>query len=514
MIASLACAGCSLIFSPTNLPAAGDAQVDAEIIDPRMLELDGVAPAMIFEGQGDGGGEPALVVIHGSNIIDRNTVVEITSVSKTVLLALGTPVIASNGHWIAVPVTARVDPGLGQGELVALDVKVTQELPPELGGDTPSVVLQGRLALAGLKELTSETAPEVAGGDLQTDMLEDTYSVVDLSGIDSVRFLGTERAMIRSMSSITAKQLTANGADGGAGPAPGAVGGCGGGGPATGGGCDTNSGKPGTDGGLLGGAGGGGGGGHADMGQAGKGNGAGGGGSVTGDPLIMAYDAGSGPSPSRAGGGGGGGRSSTSLSDGGGGGAGGGTIELTARGDVTVDAISANGGAGRSVTGVTGGGGGAGGIVMLRAGGALAANGAISVAGGPGGDGAQLAGPDESDGGAGARGRVRWDARTGAAPTVSAGAVHRGPAFTLPSRVFRTARAAISLNGTAGDGFTVHAFRDGTSEVGARLFVGVGGALTFTYELLPGYTELCITLDGGQTGTSGAEKCIDLAFVP
>jgi hypothetical protein len=80
--------------------------------------------------------------------------------------------------------------------------------------------------------------------------------------------------------------------------------------------------------------------------------------------------------------------------------------------------------------------------------------------------------------------------------------------------VFRTARAELSLNGTAGDGFTVHAFRDGTSETGSRLVVGAGGTVTFTHELQPGYTELCIALDGGQPRRGAAEKCIDVAFVP
>jgi hypothetical protein len=509
VITSLACIGCSLIYNPNNLPAASDAQIDAEIIDPSLLEIDGVAPATIFEGQGDNGSEPALVVIHGRNIIDRNTVVEITPVSGTVLLSIGTPVIASNGHWIALPVTARVDPALARGDSVALDVKVTQELPAELGGGTPAAVLHGKLALVGLKELTSATTPEVNGSDIRTDMLQPEYSVVDLSGIDSARFVGEALAVIHSMSTITTDELTATGASGVDGPTMGAVGGCGGGGPASNGGCDSaNGGKAGGDGGLFGGAGGGGGGGLADNGKQGSGNGYGIGGTRTGDPRIVTYDGAPGES-NRPGGGGGGGKPTGSLSDGGGGGAGGGMIELTARGDVSVAAITANGGNGHTVSGVTGGGGGAGGVVMLRAGGTLTTRAAISVKGGTHGSGAT------GDGGDGADGRVRWDARSGGPPTVSfAGTTHRGPAFTVPDRVFRTALAAISLVGTPGDGFTVHAFRDNMTYTGARMFVGQGGTVTFSYELLPGYTELCITLDGGQPRTSEAQKCIDVAFVP
>ena len=47
-------------------------------------------------------------------------------------LSLGIPVISSNGHWIALSVTAHVDTRFAQGNTIALDVKVTQELPPHL----------------------------------------------------------------------------------------------------------------------------------------------------------------------------------------------------------------------------------------------------------------------------------------------------------------------------------------------------------------------------------------------
>src|ERR1044071_3296640 len=124
-------AGCSLIYNPNTLPAPHDAAIDAEIIDPAMFEIDDVAPAAIYEGQGEFGSPPALVVIHGKNIVDASTVVEITPLSSAQIV-VGTPVIAANAHWIAVPVTAKVDPALGAAATVALDVKVTETLPAEL----------------------------------------------------------------------------------------------------------------------------------------------------------------------------------------------------------------------------------------------------------------------------------------------------------------------------------------------------------------------------------------------
>src|SRR6185503_4497383 len=123
-IASTALAGCSLIYNPNNLPgppseagidAPPDAPPDAEIIldaDPTKLELVEIAPSTIDEGQGDGGSRPALVVIGGH------------------------PIVAKNGNWIAIAVTAHVDPALAAGATRALTVTVTQTVPPESGGGT------------------------------------------------------------------------------------------------------------------------------------------------------------------------------------------------------------------------------------------------------------------------------------------------------------------------------------------------------------------------------------------
>lgn len=507
-----ALAGCSLLYNPNNLPAvpgeAGiDAPTDAEVIldaDPRMLEIDGVAPSTIYEGQGDLGSAPALVVIHGHHIIDSNTVVEIIPTSGAPSFTPGDPVISRSGNWIAIPVTVHVDISLKKTDTIQLAIKVSESIPPELGGGTATAMLSGQLALQGLDEFPSGASIDT------TTALDPMYSKVVMPAAITA-FTGANRAIIHSMSSITANAITANGSDGAASAAtPGAVGGCGGGGPASGGGCDgTIGGKAGMAGGVLvGGAGGGGGGGFAMAGQPGTGNGAGAGGARTGDVLIASYDA------NRSGGGGGGG---TPLTGGnGGGGAGGGTIELTAGGDVSVGGISANGGAGAN-GGITGGGGGAGGIVMLRADGALTIGGAISVDGGGGGTGAGVGG---GAGGPGSPGRVRWDAQTGALSTIANGTLHRGPAFTVPVRLFRDSVVNITLVGTQSDVLSVYAINGGKTYLGTRTdppgqpTIGSDGTVMFHQVLEQGLSHLCVTVAGGTLGTSEADKCIDVAFLP
>src|SRR5689334_23991009 len=89
-----ALAGCSLIYNPNNLPAAHDAAIDAEIIDPTMFEIDDVQPRAINEGQGEFGSPPALVVIHGKNIVDRNPVVSIAPASGAMQVMVRAPIVS------------------------------------------------------------------------------------------------------------------------------------------------------------------------------------------------------------------------------------------------------------------------------------------------------------------------------------------------------------------------------------------------------------------------------------
>lgn len=506
-------AGCSLIYSPNNLPSPpGEAGVnDAEIIldaDPRMLVIDDVSPSTIYEGQGDFGSQPAVVVLHGHQIIDSATTVEITPTTGAVKLVVGPPVVAKNGNWIALQVTAHVDPMLQKGTRIDLDVKVTETIPATLGGGTSTSTLSGKLTLTGLKELTNATMPEVVGTDIHTAMLEPLYSMVDLSMIPTARFIDPGRAIVHAVSSITTAALTADGAKGGAGATVGVAGGCDGAAPASTGGCDsTSGGKAGLTVGVgVTTAGAGGGGGFASDGVTATGASAGAGGTRTGDELIVTYEGFAGHTRNRAAGGGGGG--GATLGTGGGGGASGGSIELTAGGNLTVGAISAKGGdgGGATGTGAGGGGGGAGGLVMLRADGALV-SGAIAV---PGGIGA-------GNGGPGSGGRVRWDAQTGASPTLTGASatLHRGPAFAQPMRIFRTPYAMLSVIGKANDQFNFYTVHAGVTNTDSQVIsISPDGTRSFLVTLQQGFTHVCLTLAGGQQGTDEADKCIDVAFLP
>jgi hypothetical protein len=506
-------AGCSLIYNPNNLPSPpGEAGVnDAEIIldaDPRMLLIDDVSPSTIYEGQGDFGSQPAVVVLHGHQIIDSSTIVEITPTTGTTQLVLGPAVIAKNGNWIALQVTAHVDPLLPKDTRIDLDVKVTETIPPSLGGGTSTSTLSGKLTLTGLKELTKATTPEVVGTDIHTAMLEPLYSMVDLSMIPTAKFVDADRAIVRSVSSITTAALTADGGKGGAAATAGVAGGCDGGAPASTGGCDsTSGGKAGMSQGAVA-AGAGGGGGFALDGVTATGASAGAGGSRTGDELIVTYEGYAGHTRNRAAGGGGGGIPTLGVG-GGGGGAGGGSIELTAGGNLTVGAISARGGDGGAPNGGGGGGGGAGGLVMLRADGSFA-SGTISVVGGAG----------TGSGGGGSGGRVRWDVPTGTPPVLAAGAgpgstLHRGPAFTQPTRIFRTPYAMLAVIGKANDQFNVYTVHAGVTNTDPQVIaISPDGTRSFQVTLQQGFTHVCLTLAGGQQGTGEADKCIDVAFLP
>jgi hypothetical protein len=516
-IASTVLAGCSLIYNPNNLPGppgeAGtdpppDAPPDAEIIldaDPSKLELVEIAPLAIDEGQGDGGSRPALVVIGGHHIVDSNTAVAITADTGTAMLTLGTPVIAKNGNWIAITVTAHVDPALAAGQTRALTVTVTQSLP---GGGTAMASLGGKLTLTGYDELDALGKLPMTSGKIDSPMLA-KYSKVDLSAVALPKFGGTARAIMTSVSEIKMPDLDLSGTSGGTGAVEGEAGGCGGGGPAASSPCVTIGGGGGESSGLLG-IGGGGGGGFAENGVTGGGGGGGAGGTRTGDELIVTYGAFNGLTENRPGGGGGGGPS-LALVAGGGGASSGGSLELTAGGNLSVGTINAKGGAGRNSSLAGGGGGGAGGLVMLRAGGMLT-SGNIDANGGAGGSGA-----GSGAGGKGSDGRVRWDAQTGDPPSLTTGGtptLHRGPSFALTDPVFRITNPMIAVIGTAGDRFDVSVENHGMVATGARVTIPAGNTAMFSPPLQQGLNRVCILLLGGKPMTGEAEKCIDVAFLP
>ena len=505
LTATVALGGCSLIYNPNNLPEVADAAVDAPVLDACLLELTSVGPTMVYEGQGDGGSRPAVLVIGGKNIAS-DALLDIRPAAGAATFTTDRPTVAGDFQWLSVSMTIPVDTNLSAD--VPLDITVTQMC----NGVQFAQTLSAKLTLRGLKELDSNTP-----GLGDTALLNPLYSKIDLSGANLVTWTGSERVELRATSSIVVAGLQADGGPG-AQSTPGAAGpgGCPGGDSATAGDC-TGGGGAGASTTLN--AGGGGGAGFASTGIAGSAVGQAGGGmagKVSGSPTIATYDGFAGSSANKASGGGGGG--AIVLGNGGGGGGGGGTIELTAGGDVQVTGkITALGGPGAPGNGQGAGGGGAGGVVMLRAGRTLTVGSAapsIDVKGGAGGtSNSGLAGA----GGAGSEGRIRWDAPAGnPAPTAAAPAVpHRGPAFDPATpAIMRTARATFSMTGSTNDSFDVSVVdHDEIQHLGAKETFS-NDAARFEVTLSPGHNLVCITLEGGQRGKPEADKCIEVAYLP
>ena len=490
--------GCSLIYNPSNIsPRPIDAAIDSPpdvAIDanPVNLSIDGAAPSIIDEGQGDGSSRPAVLVIHGSNFV-TGAQVAITATSTIHVDVDNTQLAMSPAaDYIAVPVTAHVDTAIGESNTIPLTITVTQPA----NGSTVSKMLAGKLSLQGHAELDATHPPPTDGSPLAAK-----YSKIDLTGM-SFTFTGGQNqpVLLRSVSSIdigaiTAKGKSASGSNNGtAGP-----GGCDGASSAANAPCD--GGGAGANVGTLTGTGGGGGGGFATMGTAGQGGGAGPGGPMVGDDMIATYAGFMANKADHAAGGGGGG--SATLTAGGAGGGGGGTVELTAGGYIMAGAIDVSGGNGGASG--TGGGGGAGGVIMVRAGGTLA-TGTLKAAGGAGGS------ANGNSGGAGSVGRIRWDAPAGGGLTASPAAV-RGPAFTTTAIALTSTQ--LSLVGTANHMFTVYWIDDmQQTHAGDPGSFSANGTATISPALARGYSRVCITLVGGQQGTPEADKCIDVAYLP
>jgi hypothetical protein len=276
-----------------------------------------------------------------------------------------------------------------------------------------------------------------------------------------------------------------------------------GGGPKPGAGATAGNGAGGGGGGFLGA------GGPGGTGPLGASGAAGGG--ATGDVWIAKYT-------DNGGSGGGGGGSYLTAAGGVGGGAGG-TVELTAPGNVTVGAITANGDAGGQ-TGGGDGGAGTGGVIVIRTGNTLTAT-TVSVAKGT------VAGTS----GASADGRVRIDAAKGAYPTgatlcvfpFSAGCnLTQGPMFVdLPTQT-TTQMPAITLRGTPNDATaTLRVF----DKLGNPV-AGPGGVSTYTptfgttgqASVMPtlkaGYNKVCVWVVGSGPGVDESINCQEIAYLP
>lgn len=459
-----------------------------------VLPVTNVAPNLIFEGQGDGGSRPALLVIQGAQF-DSSVVVTISGAPNIEVLST---TAGAGGTFLAVQVAAHVDPSLGETDL-PLTLTLTKGV---------QVGTLGGVTLRGLLEFDSG-APQT----IQTADLRPLYSRVAY-GTNPITFVGVTPAILRAVSSITVGNIDVNGI------APTVPTGVPWGVPGPGG-C---AGRPppqiaynpipdcGTV--WLGGtpgwnqpARGGGGGGFSVPGQHAPDPEGGSGGQSRGSGFVEYYE-----NPARGsnrGGGGGAagctGNTPESCQGGAKGGGSGGTVELNAGGNIVAGALGANGAAGGSFSGA-GGGGGSGGVIVVRSTGGTISTGAMTATGGPGGAGATSA----SKGGAGADGRIRYEAPTGATPTTSPSAV-RTFGFAITTPTFTTATPTITMTGPSFFTFEIdQTFQDGTTAQNAISQVFSGSVAP---TLQPGFNRLCTAL-GGVHGTPEASTCVDVAYLP
>ena len=438
--------------------------------NPAALAITGVAPIALREGQGDGGSRTPVIVIEGTDIAQSGVTVEIVAsagATKTPLLTIDPASLQVDvyGHHIAIAVTALVDPALAAGEIIPLDVKVTQD-----GGGTPvTQTLGGILTLQGLDEYenTNTTVPTLVAGT-------NTFSRVNLTA-GTIPKPPSGPVIIEATSSINLADgvvASFDGSSAGAGP----------------GGFDGGAGA--TAGlGIAAGA--------MGMGDAGGPGVAGAAGApataYTGDDQLTTIDTAQ-KRANASSGGGGGGVTTTSLGPGGKGGGGGGTIALTAGGSVTIaGAISAKGGAGAGGgTGAFAGGAGSGGVILVRGGGDVTTA-ALDVSG------------------PGAPGRVRVDAG-GVRTTV--GAAYRGPTFVNLPLIVNDQKPTFEVQGTPSKGIRYIVIRGTNIEGPIDLTMGSNGRASITLQqpLAQGLDEICLLVEGAAAATY-TRNCATLAHI-
>jgi hypothetical protein len=494
VLLSMPLGGCSLIYSSDRLPALNDAP--PADVNPPGLTIERVSPAVLLEGQGDGGSRPAVLVVHGTNIAAGATVMVTTHPGEmnnaSVMVDNAAAVVDAYGQSIAVPITLYVDKNIGPSQSIRLDVTVIQappnaEIRATLGDDEdPALTLQG------LPELEGTLAA----------MIEPLYSKIDVTAIPTAGLTGP--LILRSTSSIKIAgsgplALNADGQDPGPGGFRGGEGGPGG---------VLGPGGEGKEGlGPGGGRPSGGGAGFARPGDAGTGAQ----GPVAGEPALTTLTT---PDSRNRGSGGAGGRGGGLLGGPGGtGGGGGGALELTAGGDLTVEvSIEAKGAAGTGGTnGGTPGGGGSGGVVLLRTGGTLtlAAPG-VTATGGPKGGAANA--------GDGSEGRIRIDAPDPAVMIMSApGVGYRGPRFDLMTpMIVREEKPRLTFVGQPG-ALIKYTIEDGESTTlgPIEIMMPAAGKTTvpLAMPLFRGFNRLCALVTGVTERREEAENCITLAYL-
>lgn len=477
-----ALSGCSLIYNPSNLPDKGSEPPDAPIADanPALLHLDEVKTPFFFEGAGQDGSAPQLLVVYGGHITGTATV---TLTPKTpnpdVTVELSNVRVAKDGNSLAGTVKVGYMDNLDESGPNAVDkiplvVTVTQDgAPAPVSFESDDLYVKPLDELAAIADFTS--------GKL--------YSRIEVTG-DITFPAGGARPSFKAVGSIKLPgtlRLNAAGQTAGAG-------GCMGG-------------TAGSTGGCFGGGGvSGGGGGFANRGSDGDG---GTGGPISGDPLQRSFD-GAGSEVNRGGGGGGGGAGSGAM-----GGGSGGSLEVVGGGTVEVGSIEANGAAGDGVAVLArAAGGGAGGAVVLRSGATLTFPPSVTLAPGGGGSGGLLGTP----GGEGSIGRYRFDAITTMGSASANPSPKRGPVFMpLANPILDDRDPQLTVIGDpVGSGASVSIvvqYPDGTTETKSTTLTGT----TSTVEppmLAIGYNVVCVLIAGGNFASPEAKNCIDVAFLP
>lgn len=463
--------GCSLIYNESNIPGPDpDAQeIDAEVIvdsDPSMLNLTGVNPSQITEGQGAEGSRKALIVVDGEHMVKANLLVMVTASAAAQKMPLLTVDMAgidvdANGRRLAVPISLPVDDragtGLGASDMVPLDITVIQTVP---GGPTITRTLSAQLSVRGLDELTAEPPNGFPGG------LSEYSRVTITTGMLNALAAATQPVRIHATSSLTISPTIDISAVGMTGGPAGGAGGMGGGGGVV-------NGSPGTMG----------------SGPA-RGLPPGGVGGFTGTEQVPSLE-----DPNRSSGGAGGTGGALFGDNGGNGGGGGGSIDLVAGGDLTVGTILAKGAAG-TAGGTNPGGGGSGGVIVLRAGRNLVA-GTLDVSGVP------------------TAGRARFDAG-GTAMVANMTSAFRGPMFVNPPLSTNDPRPMITVIGSPSKPFRYFfSNADGSDDQGPFLeMISAQGQKTFAPQapLFPGLNQLCLLPDGAEA-ISNTRNCINIALL-
>jgi hypothetical protein len=208
-----ALSGCSITYNPSNLPEKVTDAPDAAIADanPALLRIDEVKTPTLYEGTGQDGSPPAVLVIYGGHITPSATIsITPRTPDPNIVITTGTPVIAQDGNSLAVTVTAGYMDMLDQtGANAATDLPLVISVMQD-GATAPAT--NEDWALRPLDELTTTGAqqPPLAGT---------IFSRINVNG--SMDFpIGGQRVVLRAVGSIDIKgtvRANASGVVGGAG---------------------------------------------------------------------------------------------------------------------------------------------------------------------------------------------------------------------------------------------------------------------------------------------------------